>query len=303
MQSSCGRTLFTKAWWAEITKTDEFWKDFEKYVARSTVERRFKSPVGTKHVTIFTEFKTKQRKIKQQVERKTGGAAIQETEEEDDEMDDREDADDPEERKPMLLDETVDTKPSIEVAILKYCASIPKPRSAVKSEPDAGNAVVETPSSARNFLTRIEALPAPNQTPTPAPQFTRGTLSLKRKHDELEIEAEDDTNTSGNPAAIKTEADADANTFQTNATEAKRLQPDTIKTDVEANTIQTNTINPSFAAATSPNPLKPSSSSDEDEVTFLRLHPRIHPIHPSSSLNLTCLPQPPPEKRKMRTPM
>jgi len=60
--SAGGHALFSRAWWAEITKTDIFWKDFEKYVARTTIDRRLRSPLDSKHVKIFTEFKTRSKK-------------------------------------------------------------------------------------------------------------------------------------------------------------------------------------------------------------------------------------------------
>ena len=250
MSSSNGRTLFSTLWWAEITKRDDFWRHFEIYVARTTINRRLRSPLDSKHVRVVTEFQTKRRRL----------PSLRPTPEAEDEMSDLEDDDEDLEESTLTEETTTPTKPSIEVVVPRYSSiSTDHPSVAGKSIPEPVTATdsVEQPSSTHSFVTLPVALPISEPAPAPATittppyQLSMESPSLKRKYDEFMAGDETHPNTPRinlEPEAkiIKTDADAvslsDANDeimaeddMLSNMPEMK-LGPKakTIKTDVDA---------------------------------------------------------------------
>jgi hypothetical protein len=217
MVSSNGRTLFSALWWAEITKRDDFWKEFEKYVARTTIDRRLRSPIDSKHVRVVTEFQTRQKKATNLGQVLPTNRAAQEMPETEDEMSDLEASDEDLEDILLNMETTTPTKPSIEVVVPPYSSiSTYHPPLAGKSIPEPATAAdsVEQSCSTHSFITLPVALPSsePAQATitTPPSQLSMESPSLKRKYDEFMAEDETLSNTPEMKLEAKLEPEAEA---------------------------------------------------------------------------------------------
>jgi hypothetical protein len=260
MVSDNNRALFSKAWWAEITKRDDFWKEFEKNVAKSTVERRFRSAVGTKDVTLFTKFRTRQKRTPRQAKATLAVKAESDGEDEEDasvELE-REETGTP----------AMDVEPSIEV--------------------------VNPPVSGYDLLSPPRTL----STPAPDVRISMRTPPLARKRKREELKTEDEVEDGGLPTildalrsrgrvraegAVKTRAygKADDNglhaeMLHANATTDRERGVNAKEHDKDTTTSRASIYTPNPLFNTSP----PASalatfleSSPTPEITFLRSTP------------------------------
>lgn len=295
MQSDSGCTLFSKAWWADITKKDEFWKEFEKNVARSTIERRFRSAIGTKHVTLFTEFKKGSTRTPRQAGE--GSALKIESDGVDgvDEMDNQEGAGGDTEEGTSMMDHTTDIKPSIEVVVPSLSTKSP----AVKAEPATEKPFLDKPCSTYDLLPPPRASLQLAHAPAPASPFTMPVplLARKRRRETFKVEVQDDEDIARLPAAVSTRfvdtvhrVATQDNTVHDSATHTSELGKDT-------NNIATGTSTINLPSTTSPS----CSPSFPSEITCLRSNPLSNPPStPSSHTRVKAKHQetgiPPPKK-------